>query len=578
MTPVSLSKLQHISCMIVLFIVASSFSSAILAMTHSCDPDYVSVDENGWFVVSASADMTGVTDTDNLNCTTNAIENGSFEKVRLKNGNFHISEVVLNCPPSKNCLLSGTTKGGTVVNIVDGSIECEAQWVNRYATSGITVLGSATVRYMTLNAHKPCALPGSFLPSMIQFTGARAVSDTPVLQETTCANATSFAILDRVDISSTGDQVDSGLWVGPQSLFFNDTCQYLLTGTFNGVRNSIDGPFACAAISMQGRARAGLDFFVARNCPFGAVIYNAGQTFRMTRADILVDATTTDDDVAGVLAFRDEFGPETSSVSIDRSTIEVRSGPNDMNAAEAVGVFGEDILEPVVFRASTTGETVKRAGNYPTIADGTITNIDFSVTNTNFILDGGNTTVARFINLDNGTFSANDMSGNGLAGVEVLVPLVEVVMTQEDGPSNIEVAVENSRAIGWSFFTNEGFFFPLQHDQGKLGKNSTKISQDPGMESYTVIFDHFFTGAGTENNTIGLHEGATVTDWGCNFNLNVPDGGCALNPMPLLQHGDDSLMASSTRSLHARNDFKVSARSFWPVRRAFREAGSGHRQ
>lgn len=565
MSPVNLSKLQRIGCMILLLFLASAYSSTLLATDNPCDPTYVSVDANGWFVVTASADLTGVTDTTNLNCTTNAIENGTFEKVRLKNGDFHISEVVLNCPTAKNCLFSGTTKAGTVVNIVDGSIECAAQWSNLVATAGITVRGSATIRYMTLTADEPCAADG-FLPSVIQFTGEPAVLDTPVTQATGCDNGTTFSIFDRVDIHTSTEEVDIGVFVGPQSHFFGEACPYLLTGTFNGLRNSINGPYICAEIDMQGRARTGLDFLVARNCAIGVFTWDTGQSLRITRADILVDANN-DGEVAGIIAIRTPDGPDTTSISLDQSTVEVRSGGE---TPEAIGVLVEDILSSQVVTTSASSKTIKKSGSQPTATDALSTNIDVSVTNTSFVLDGSQTTVARFINVDNGRFSANEMTGNGRAGVEILLPVESVPVAQAGYPAGIEddQPVLGAYAFGW-ILANILLAQPpllVQTDMGQAGVNS---SPGPGLEDYTVALDHVFTANGTEDNIIGLLDGGIVLDFGCNFNLNAVDGGCALAP-PIFKSQGADLLSSSTRQSQRRNSMAMSARSFLRSRSDYR--------
>ena len=66
--------------------------------SNPCDSAFVSVDESGDFLVTPSSDPTGATDTTNIQCVNNAIENQSFHAVKLKKGTFYIKEISRKYP------------------------------------------------------------------------------------------------------------------------------------------------------------------------------------------------------------------------------------------------------------------------------------------------------------------------------------------------------------------------------------------------------------------------------------------------------------------------------------------------
>ncbi len=347
MSRIKRSSLRNTCLVFVLFLFASTFSLPVFATDNPCDTKYSSIDANGDFRLSPSKDMTGVTDTTNLQCITNAIENLPFHTVKLKNGDYYIKEISLNCPSSKACTFAGTTRAGTVLNVVDDSIDCQGKLDNNIATGGLSFRGNITVQFLTISGDSPCMGDG-FLPGLIVFTGAPAVIGG------SCANSVLFGFLNRVDIFASGSEIDAGVLVYTQGRYFENTCQDGLSGTFTSTRTAIDGLGVGIFLSMQSGARVSLDFLDIVNTAFGVFILDSNAVTAVNFCKINLAATLANDMVAGVIVARGPGAPTTNTTNINNCTFNLKSDPGTM-AARGVFVLDEDSAAtmPTVVSANT---------------------------------------------------------------------------------------------------------------------------------------------------------------------------------------------------------------------------------
>ena len=353
MSSVHSSRIRTISVLIFLFLLASTFSSHVFAVSNPCDPDFVSVDASGDFFVLPSMDMTGVTDTTNLQCTNNAIENQPFHAVKLDKGTFYIKEVTLNCPTSKSCTFAGTTRADTILEVVDDSIDCRGQLDNNFATGGLSFRGTITVQFMTIRGDSPCMGDG-FLPGLIVFTGE------PAVMGDMCGNSVLFGNLNRVDVEAQSFEVDAGVVVAPQGRYIGDTvCQDGLSGSFTSTRTYIDGPAVGIVLSMQSGARVGLDFFESTNSTAGAIIFDSNTITEVNFCTISGTATP-DFDFWGLAVIQSQLAPNTTTTNISKCTFNIES---EAGAFAALGVNVQDFAPPSAMPTVVSASTFNQMGD-----------------------------------------------------------------------------------------------------------------------------------------------------------------------------------------------------------------------
>jgi len=348
---ISRAILRNIGFIALLFLFTSAFSSSVFATNNPCNTDFVTIDASGDLLVSASKDKTGLTDTTNLQCATNAIEKQSFDTIKLKTGNFYIKEISLTRPSSKTCTISGTSKAGTIIDVVDGSIDCQGQFDKNITVAGLTVRGKITVQFLTINGNLPCMGAG-FLTGLIVFTGS------PAIMGSDCNNSVLFGTLNRVDINASSFLIDTGVLVSPQGRRFEGTCQDRLSGTFTSIRTTINGPFVGIAVSMQAGARAGIDFLETNNTMVGVLFIDSNLIANLNFCTIS-GASTPDDSFRGVIVLREAGAPNITNTNIYKCTFNIESSTG---TAPAFGISASDNAAPSTMPISVSTNTFNLVG------------------------------------------------------------------------------------------------------------------------------------------------------------------------------------------------------------------------
>jgi hypothetical protein len=485
MSPNKRSILPIISFVLLLFLFVSTFSSSVFAVTNPCDPAFTSIDEKGHFLVSPSMDSTGVTDTTNLQCVHNAIENQSFHAVKLSNGNFYVKEIKLNCPSYKECTFAGTTRAGTILDVVDNSIDCQGRWDSNVVPGGLHFRGKILVQYFTIRGNSPC-MNDDFLPGLIIFTGAPAVVGDK------CKNSVLFGDLNRVDVIALSWNVDHGVLVTPQGRWiWNGVCHDTLSGSFTSTRTNIDGPWHGLLVSMHASARIGIDFLVSTNSAGGVEIWDSNAIAAVNFCTINGTAPA-DSSYFGVGVFRLEGGPNTTTTSINKCTFNLANEPG---AWGAWGVVVQDFDAP---------------SSMPTVVSASI-----------FNHAGSDTFGIEFGDVSNCTITGNRFNGD--AGTPI------------------------------NLFSYDA---PL---------SGCTVTANTSLPALNVFYEHIYAAPGSFDNVLGYYPGASVIDLGCNFDLNAPDGGCALG-------GGDSFK----NSVSTDSPGSTASRKLGP--RYFRTTDHGKRQ
>ncbi len=377
------SILPHVSFVLFILFFISTFSSSVFAVDNPCDPDFVSIRANGGFFVSPSMDTSGVTDTSNLQCVHNAIENQSFHAVKLNSGNFYIKEVTLNCPPSKACTFAGSTRSGTIVDVVDDSIDCQGSFDNNVVPGGLRFRGTVLVQFFTIRGDSPC-MTDRVLPGLLVFTGKPAVVGNE------CENSVLFGNLNRVDVIAHSWDVDAGVLVTPQGRYiYEGVCQDGLSGSFTSTRTYVDGPWFGILASMHAGARLGIDFFESVNSRVGIEILDSNAITAVNFCRITGTAAANSD-FQGVAVTRFESSPNTTTTSVNKCTFDISSDPE---AFGAIGVNVQDYGPPA---------------NMLTVVSSNI-----------FNLMGTATFGMEFGDVSNCTATANTFSGNVGFGITI---------------------------------------------------------------------------------------------------------------------------------------------------------------
>lgn len=359
-----------------------------------CDDDFVLAAEEK-FEINVSAN--GVDDTLNLQCAIDFAASTGMPVVRLASATYRISQLTATDFVGS---LSGTAKSGTVLEILDGSIDCSAMAAVGRTPAAIKFDGGNTrIERMTIMAESPC-VAGS-LQTVLHFTG-----DSSLVEN--CANDVIFGNVDRVDILGSG--VD-GLTETAVSVFaegnFLGGCKQTLLGTFKLNRSVISGFPSGLNSLMKGGAQVDVNFNEFSENLIAINMTDSNQNATITN-NIINGENTVDSGYSGILAGTvSESAPNTSRVVINNNEFNINS--TFASASNAV-LFDQQ---------------------------GKIANISTVITNNRFSLNGDSTTGIVSTDVNKGHIAANRFSGNALAGVMILADRIE--------------------ANGWTVTSNTGF-------------------------------------------------------------------------------------------------------------------------
>jgi len=220
---------------------------AVSGQSVGCNDNFVLAGE-GEFVINVSPN--GVDDTQNLQCALDSAADTGMPVVRLSSAVYRISNVLATGFAGT---LEGTSKAGTTLEILDGSIDCAAMEVAGRNSAAIKFVGGEPrIRRLTIMAGSPC-MTGT-LQSVLHFTGDSSLAAS-------CANDVIFGSVDRVDMFGPGvsGPTNTAVAVSAEGKELGG-CKQSLLGTFKLNRSVVSGFASGLITAMRGRGTGGCQF------------------------------------------------------------------------------------------------------------------------------------------------------------------------------------------------------------------------------------------------------------------------------------------------------------------------------
>jgi len=254
----------------------SSFSTADTGYrgapvsNEGCDEAFVQLDSE---TLVMNVAPTGIDDTANIQCALNIAASTGVPTVRLDAGTYYISKVMVE---NFKGSFEGKTKTATILEVVDGSINCDAMNDSGLLAAAIKfVEGEPRLRFMTIRAHMPCA-PGS-LGAIVHYTGESAQIDN-------CDNDVIFGVVDRVIIEGLSDgssYLRVAVAVEPEGQS-RGGCKDTLLGTFKLNRSTIIDTYYAIVTSMKAGAQVDVNFNEFRGNAIAVDLFNTNQNTTIT--------------------------------------------------------------------------------------------------------------------------------------------------------------------------------------------------------------------------------------------------------------------------------------------------------
>ncbi|MBE9548376.1 MAG: hypothetical protein IMF09_03140 [Proteobacteria bacterium] len=439
---------RHISRLIypsILLFLLLGFSLDSLAESIGCDDDFVQLD-NAALVINVAP--TNIDDTTNIQCALDVAASDGYPIVRLAADTYFVGSLVVE---NFKATLEGITKASTIIEVLDGSIDCEAMESVGLTSSVLKfVRGEPRIRFMTIKADHPC-IGGLRVNNILHFTGLPA---TPA----NCANDVIFGAVDRVIIDATSwkgariavsASAEGSNLPGGSSL---PACSETLLGTFKLNRSFIYNADTAIYTAMKAGAQVDINF----------------NEFSDNRHSIRLRDTNQNTTITTNKFFNEDPSSEFGGAGFVAVFIETSSG--DAPAVTRVVIHNNEFNMLSLFGE---GGTVIWMGN--DIGD---TDISSAITNNRFKLSGNSVTGIFSKSVSNTHVSANQFSGDGRVAV----------FTNGD----------SSFATGWTITANTGLKEFTSWPAGVdivLGTETSQCVVGPGQEA--GVSDY-----GTENTVL----------------------------------------------------------------------------
>jgi hypothetical protein len=354
---------------------------------------------------------------------------------------FYISSLMAE---NFNGSFQGNTKTSTIIEALDGSVDCSAM-INAGLTPSVIKFagGEPRVRFMTINADQTC-IDSNRMTHILHFTGASATDDS-------CSSDVIFGSVDRMILDGTS-RLNGPIVAVSAEAEGNDLggCKDILLGTLKVNRSEIRNTEIGIITTMKSGAQVDINFneFLSNFVAVFLVDTNQNTT-------ITTNTFTADNAVDGSY-----FGAVVFTGSADAPT-----------STRAV-IHNNSFVLQSTFTSNETSIAIS------TQQPGRIANISGVITNNTFDLDGAGTLGIFSLDTSNTHVSANRFAGSGQAAVRV------------DGDTPVSgITITANRGLE-SFDSVSGFDIVLQ-------SNTTGCIVGPGQNA-TVIDN------GTGNDLLGI--------------------------------------------------------------------------
>lgn len=280
-----------------------------------CDADHVTLSAG---IIQVTAN--GSDDTANLQCAIDEAKRIAIPVIELAKEEFFIAVLLFD---DFDGVMTGRNREDTVVNVMDGSIDCEAMLDAGLTPSAFKFInGNAKLAKMTIRARTPCAPGFDNAFYLIHVTGEGAFED--------CANDTGFGLVDRVDLVGGVPEDDSVLRaIGAfgEGLYF-DTCKIGQLGTMKVNRSTIQGFDMSVALGLRASAQVDVNFNEFNGNRLDVFVFNAGQLLTV-QANTFRNPTNDGGSYYGVFALTNQsIAPENNRVAVARNEFILRENAN----------------------------------------------------------------------------------------------------------------------------------------------------------------------------------------------------------------------------------------------------------
>ena len=298
------------------------FCSTSFAESVGCDDAFVQLNVNTLVI---EIDPTGRDDTNNIQCALDAAISNGITTVELGPHTYSISSLLVE---KFNGSFEGRTVASTTLVAIDQSMDCSAMESAGLTPSVIKfVNGEPRIRFMTIEAHKPCMGFTSRVQNILHFTG------TPASNSDTCPNQVIFGAVDRVLLDGT-DPAD-GPVVAVAANAESDLlpgCKQNLLGTFKLNRSTVMNVDTGAVTSMKSSAQVDINFNNFSQNRSDVIVPNANQSTTIT-GNKFVGVAGTAGDYAGIQVLtNDADAPDSNRVVVHKNTFTIDAQTNTMGA------------------------------------------------------------------------------------------------------------------------------------------------------------------------------------------------------------------------------------------------------
>ncbi len=372
-------KVLTLLSLLFLSIPASSWAQTSVG----CDDAYVTLAASDLIV---DVQPTGTNDTVNIQCALEHATDVGVPIVRLKAGNFFISNIIIE---NFKGTLQGVTRASTTLTIIDTSIDCVAMFDDGMTPVAIKFIrGEPRLRYMRVVAGTACIPAGEItLYAIVHFTGRYA-------DDASCSNDVIFGAVDRVDFIGPGRD-EQGLLMAvlaaPEGEILGG-CKDTLLGTFKLNQSSISDVGIGVYTAMRSGAQVDVNFTDFNQLGYSVAIANSNQSTTVTSNVFTTDGESLrfSSSTGIFVGLSNSFAPTTTRLVVNNNTFNFSGAPSDVLDVINVAEFGD----------STQA-------------------VSLAVTNNIFNISGNNIIGILGVDIDNAAVSANTFSGYGWTGITV---------------------------------------------------------------------------------------------------------------------------------------------------------------
>jgi hypothetical protein len=369
-------KITGIFLTLVILSLAQFMPSTAAAQNINCNSSFVQLNAGNLLVLP-----NGSNDTANIQCALDEANRLGLPAVRLQNQTYWIGYLEVE---NFEGTFQGTKRDQSIVNVIDGSIDCAQMMTDGKSPSVIKFInGIAKVAKMSIYADTPCQ-GGAFSNAyyVIHFTGRDAFSG--------CDQDTGHGVVDRVDMyGSEPNDNSSHRAVGAFAEgLYHGTCRRQQLGTIKVNRGTIQGFDIATVLGLRASAQVDVNFNTFSQNLRDVLVFNASQLLTV-QANTFNSQSRSSSSYYGIITVTaDNSAPETNKIAVQRNNFKLRNNPG---GSKSVGVWAYQ-------------------DNYMAL-------LDVALNNNTFDMSGDDTEAGIFEDINGGRITGNLLFGNGKRGL-----------------------------------------------------------------------------------------------------------------------------------------------------------------